>query len=194
MIVSYNNLRICGVDEVGRGCLAGPVAAAAVVLPKDYFNGEVRDSKRLNPKKRALIAADIHRNALSIGIGLVCNIIIDKIGILPSTKQAMHLAIARISVPYDLIIIDAISLNNLSTPHIHPFKADDTYFEAACASIVAKVYRDSLMEQLDEIYPEYGFASHKGYGTVAHCKVLKDNGITPLHRRSFLKNRDNESV
>jgi ribonuclease HII len=187
MIASYRDMRICGVDEVGRGCLAGPVVACAVVLPRDYFNSDIKDSKKLTAKKRSILAADIYKNALSVGMGVVCNKIIDKIGIFPSTKQAMHLSIARITAFYNIIIIDAVELNNLSAPHIHPFKADDTYFEVACASILAKVYRDSLMDGLDALYPKYGFASHKGYGTPAHYKAIKENGFTLLHRRSFLK-------
>ncbi|MDR2104434.1 MAG: ribonuclease HII [Deferribacteraceae bacterium] len=185
-------MRICGVDEVGRGSLAGPVAAAAVVLPKDYFNRDVRDSKKLSPKKRALLAADIRKNALSIGIGLVCSKIIDKIGIAASTKQAMHISIAQITAFYNFIIIDAVKLNNLPVAYIHPFKADDEYFEVACASIVAKVYRDSLLENLDGLFPNYGFARHKGYATKAHYEALKENGVTPFHRLSFLRNFEAE--
>jgi ribonuclease HII len=187
MIVSYNNLHICGVDEVGRGCLAGPVLAAAVVLPKDYYNKDVKDSKKLTAGMRTRLADEIRANALSVGIGMVCSAVIDKIGILCSTKQAMHMAIAQIAAPFELVIIDAVSLNNLPAPHIHPFKADDTYFEVACASIVAKVYRDTLMSRLDDVYPDYGFAAHKGYGTAAHYEALKTKGFTPIHRRTFLK-------
>jgi ribonuclease HII len=187
MIASYNNMLICGVDEVGRGCLAGPVLAAAVVLPKDYYNKEVKDSKKLSAGTRERLADEIRANALSVGIGIVCSAIIDKIGILSATKQAMHMAIAQITAAFELVIIDAVSLNNLPAPHIHPFKADDTYFEVACASILAKVYRDDLMARLDGIYPDYGFAAHKGYGTAAHYEALKLKGFTPIHRRSFLK-------
>jgi ribonuclease HII len=188
MIVAYNGKRICGVDEVGRGALAGPVAAAAVICSEGYFNADVRDSKKLSAKERSRLAEEIRENALGVGVGVVCNIIIDKIGIVAATKQAMHMAIAAVSAPCDLIIIDAVSLNNLPVPHIHPFKADDTYFETACASIIAKVYRDSLMCRLADIYPAYGFDAHKGYGTAAHRATLRKDGATPLHRRTFIKN------
>jgi ribonuclease HII len=178
---------VAGIDEVGRGCLAGPVVACAVVLPPDYNNPDITDSKKLTAVKRLRLDAEIRKNALSIGLGVVCSLLIDKIGIVPATKQAMQLALARLSVNCEQIIIDAVPLNNLPCPSISPFKADLNYQCVGAASIVAKVYRDGLMDKLAALYPAYGWESNKGYGTKAHIDALQTVGRCPLHRRSFIK-------
>jgi ribonuclease HII len=181
------NVAVCGIDEVGRGSLAGPVVAGAVVLDHDYINSDIKDSKQLTAKKRQELNGIIWQNAVSIGIGVVCNILIDKIGIIKSTKQAMQLALSQIDAKYDLIIVDALHLNNLDIDEIHPFKADEMYTAVSAASIVSKVYRDNLMIKLDYIFPCYCFAGNKGYGTKEHIYALKKSGPSPLHRRTFVR-------
>ncbi|MDR2884084.1 MAG: ribonuclease HII [Deferribacteraceae bacterium] len=176
---------IAGVDEVGRGALAGPVVACAVILPPDYVNLEIKDSKKLSARKRERLAVEIQKNAIAIGIGVVCNILIDKIGIVPATKQAMHMAIIRLGTPCDKIIVDAVALNNLPCPHEHPYKADDLYPCVSAASIVGKVYRDALMVKLATVSPAYQWDKNKGYGSAAHIAAIKDVGLSPLHRRTF---------
>lgn len=176
-----------GVDEVGRGCLAGPVVACAVVLPPDYVNPDIKDSKKLSAKKREALDLDIRANAVSFGLGVVCAGLIDAMGIVPATRQAMHLALAELSVPCSQIIIDAVRLNNLPCPSIHPFKAEDKYLCVAAASIVAKVYRDRLMDTLHEQYPDYGFAKNKGYGAKDHTGALLGIGASPVHRKTFIR-------
>ncbi|GAB7141084.1 hypothetical protein RsTz2092_10450 [Deferribacterales bacterium RsTz2092] len=176
-----------GVDEVGRGSLAGPVVACAVILPLGYENPNIKDSKKLTAKKREHLNKLIREKAISVGIGVVSNEVIDSIGIVPATKQAMHEAIAQLNVVPTNIIIDAVELDNLPCPYIHPFKAEDKYICVAAASIVAKVYRDSLMARLAAIYPHYGWERNSGYGTKLHYQGITDYGLTPLHRRSFLK-------
>ena len=178
---------IAGVDEVGRGAFAGPVVACAVVLPPDYVNVAITDSKKLSAKKRALLDIEIRKNALAIGIGAICSLLIDKIGIVPATKQAMQLAINRLGRSCDQIIIDAVPLNNLACPSISPYKADLNYMCVGAASIVAKVHRDKLMADLAKLYPAYGWERNAGYGTATHIAALKSNGKTPLHRKSFIK-------
>ncbi|MDR2869945.1 MAG: ribonuclease HII [Deferribacteraceae bacterium] len=179
---------VAGIDEVGRGCLAGPVVACAVILPDDYNNVEIKDSKKLSAKKRELLYDIILANALAVGLGVVCNKLIDTIGIVPATKQAMHYALTRLSLQPSEIVIDAVSLNNLPCPHIHPFKAEDSYQCVAAASIVAKVYRDRLMSRLAPLYPVYGWGSNKGYGSQQHMNAIREHGHTELHRLSFIKN------
>ncbi len=177
---------IAGVDEVGRGCLAGPVVACAVALPDDYFNPDVKDSKQLSAKKREALDKIIRREALAIGIGVVCNALIDRIGIASATKQAMQAAVTRIDIPCDLIIIDAVGLNNLPCPSMHPCKADSMYLCVSAASIVAKVYRDALMDDMAELFPGYGWESNKGYGSKIHLEQIRRLGPTILHRRTFI--------
>lgn len=206
---------IVGIDEVGRGCLAGPVVAAACLLPSDYKNEQIKDSKKIAFKKRELLDETIRYHAISIGIGVVCNVMIDKINILQATKQAMHLALNNLTNPksknnninisynsdgnndnsdrsdtiihYDKIIIDSVKLNNISTPVLSEDKADDKYISVSAASIIAKVYRDRLMINLSKLYPEYGFERNFGYGTKIHTEAIKRYGFLPIHRLSFLK-------
>ncbi len=181
-------MRRAGIDEVGRGCLAGPVVACAVVLPEDFADERIIDSKKLSAKKRNILAKLIKENALSYGMGVVCSEIIDRINILRSTKQAMHMALNALQCSFDEVVTDAVALNNIEVKHIHPSKAEDKYIEVAAASILAKVYRDSMMENFHYRYEVYNWFSNKGYGTKDHISAIKKYGITPIHRRSFLKN------
>jgi ribonuclease HII len=186
---SFDMELLAGVDEVGRGSFAGPVVACAIILPIDYTNPDIKDSKKITSiKKREKLSAEIYENAIAIGLGVVCSTLIDRIGIVPATKQAMHMAIARLSAPPDRIIIDAVALNNLPCPSESPQKAEDQYQCVAAASIVGKVYRDRLMDRLHETYPTYGWNSNKGYGSAAHIAAIKSIGVSPLHRMSFLGN------
>lgn len=181
-------MNIAGMDEVGRGCLAGPVVAAAVVLPENFYHPGIKDSKKLSPKKRGEMLLIIKQNALSIGIGVVCNSTIDKINILNATKEAMHKALSHLNATYGKLIIDAVKLNNMNVDYIHPNGADSDFIQVSAASIVAKVYRDSLMAYLSNLYPLYGWEKNMGYGTKIHTEAIKKYGATELHRKSFLKN------
>ncbi len=180
---------IAGIDEVGRGCLAGPVVTCAIVFENGFYDSRIKDSKKLSQKKREELYPFIIKNAISYGLGVVCPIIIDKINILNATKHAMHLSLSRLKCNYDKLIIDALPLKNINNKeYIHPNKADDTYIEVAAASIIAKVYRDNLMTRLAKLYPNYAFEKHKGYGTKAHIEAIKKFGITEIHRKTFVKN------
>lgn len=177
-----------GVDEVGRGCLAGPVVACAVVMPEDFIDARIIDSKKLSAKKRNILVKTIKENALSYGFGVICSIVIDRINIVRSTKQAMHLAINNLNCNFSEVITDAVALNNLNVKHLHPFRAEDKFIEVAAASILAKVYRDSLMENYHYSYEQYNWFANKGYGTKEHREAILKYGATPIHRRSFIKN------
>jgi ribonuclease HII len=177
-----------GVDEVGRGCLAGPVVACAVILPENFNDTRIIDSKKISAKKREILSKLLKEESLAYGFGIVCSNIIDNINIVKATKQAMHLAIQKLNHIFDEIVTDAVPLKNLNRPHIHPFKAEDKYREVAAASILAKVYRDKLMENFHYKYDVYNWFSNKGYGTKEHIVAIKKYGITPIHRKSFLKN------
>lgn len=179
---------IAGMDEVGRGCLAGPVVAAVVILPNGFTDSRIKDSKKLSALKRELLNDVIYENAVDFGIGVVCPLIIDKINILNASKQAMHIALSKLKVNYDRLIIDAVKLNNIDKPFIHPNKADDTYIQVSAASIIAKVYRDKLMKNLSQKFPEFAWEKNAGYGTKAHIEAVKEYGYTFLHRKTFLKN------
>lgn len=179
---------VAGVDEVGRGCLAGPVVSAAVVLPSDFYDSRIKDSKKLSAKKREELFPFICSNAVSYGFGVVCPLIIDKTNILRAVKQAMHSALSKLTCDYDKLIVDAVGLNHIDKDFIHPAKADDTFIQVSSASIIAKVYRDRLMVNLSKIYPEFKWEKNAGYGTKEHIEAVKKYGITPVHRRSFLKN------
>ena len=180
---------ICGIDEAGRGPLAGPVVVGAVILPKDSFIDGVNDSKKISEKKREKVYEQIIENAISYSVGIVDEEGIDEINILNATKLALTTAIKGLEVKPDLILVDA--LNNIDTcgiPYKSIIKGDANEYSIAAASIIAKVTRDRIMQQWDEIYPEYGFAKHKGYGTAAHIQVIKEKGPCKIHRRSFIKN------
>lgn len=178
----------CGVDEVGRGCLAGPVVAAAVVFPKEHIPiKNVRDSKKLTPKMRAEIYDLILNDASDFGIGLVTATEIDEIGIAPATKKAMKLAIDSLSRIPDVVLIDALYLDDITITQKSIIKGDESVYSISAASIIAKVYRDAVVSGFDNIYPEYGFSSHKGYGTKKHYNAITCYGITDEHRKTFLK-------
>ena len=176
---------IVGVDEAGRGPLAGPVYAAAVLFPSSFSNEEINDSKKLSEKKREELFSLITENALGYGIASMSAEKIDEFNIYEATKRCMKKAISMIKVPYDLIITDAMKLS-LPTKVVAMVKGDAQCLNVAAASILAKVSRDRYMEELDKKYPQYGFAKHKGYGTAFHLEAIKKYGpIEGIHRKSF---------
>ena len=178
---------ICGVDEVGRGPLAGPVVAGAVILPKDCRILYINDSKKLSAKKREELSREIHEQAIAIGIGLSTQERIDEINILQATYEAMRKAIDSLSVTPSLLLNDAVTIPKVNIPQVAIVKGDARSISIGAASIVAKVYRDKMMEEYDSMYPGYSFASNKGYGSKEHIEALRSLGPCPLHRRSFLK-------
>ena len=178
---------ICGVDEVGRGPLAGPVVAGAVILPKDCRILYINDSKKLSAKKREELSAEIQEKAIAVGIGLSTQDRIDEINLLQATYEAMRKAIASLSVEPSLLLNDAVTIPAVGIPQVAIVKGDARSISIGAASIVAKVYRDRMMEEYDKMYPGYGFASNKGYGSKEHIEALHRMGPCPLHRRSFLK-------
>lgn len=178
---------IAGIDEVGRGPLAGPVVAAAVVLPPDFSVLGVDDSKKLTEKKREELYILIIENALAYGIGIVDNNVIDEINILEATKLAMKQAVEELSEKPEYILIDALTLKDVSIPQRGIIKGDSLSLSIAAASIVAKVTRDRIMDGYHKEYPHYAFDSNKGYGTKAHYEGLDCHGLCKLHRKSFLK-------
>ena len=178
---------ICGVDEAGRGPLAGPVCAAAVILPRDLQIPGLTDSKKLTDKKRRELFPVIQEQAVAYGIGLASEQEIDEINILQATFLAMRRALDQLSVRPDLALIDGNRETDFGLPVKTVVKGDSLSANIAAASILAKVTRDNIMIQLSEQYPEYGFEIHKGYGTKAHYAALTEHGASPVHRRSFLK-------
>ena len=178
---------ICGIDEAGRGPLAGPVSVACVIMPLDDMIDGINDSKKLSEKKREYLYETILDKAISYSIVLVDNREIDRINILEATKQAMREAVSKLNVSPDLVLIDAVKLN-CGYPERSIIKGDATSYNIASASILAKVTRDRLMREYDEKYPEYQFEKNKGYGTRAHIDALKTYGPTKIHRKSFIGN------
>lgn len=177
---------IVGVDEAGRGPLCGPVVAACCILPRDYKNEHINDSKKLSEKKRGIAYKEIIENALDYGIGIVDAKRIDEINIYEATKEAMHIAISKLKISYDLILTDAMKLQNEKVEVIPLIKGDAKCECIAAASIIAKVTRDHILEEYDEKYPQYGFKSHKGYGTKKHIEAIKQYGIIKdFHRESY---------
>lgn len=177
---------IVGVDEAGRGPLAGPVVAAAVIFARTYKNKDINDSKQISEKKREELFEEIKNNALAIGVGIVDAEAIDRINIYEATKVAMKEAIKNLNHEFDLILTDAMKLENQKTPVIDIIKGDAKAFPIAAASIIAKVTRDHMMDELGKKYPEYGFEVHKGYGTKRHMDALKEFGpIKGVHRYSY---------
>ena len=177
---------IVGVDEAGRGPLAGPVVAAAVIFARTYINKEINDSKQISEKKREELFNVIKENALAIGVGIVDAETIDRINIYEATKVAMKEAIKNLNHDYDLILTDAMKLENQKVPVIDIIKGDAKALPIAAASIIAKVTRDRIMDELGKQYPEYGFEVHKGYGTKRHMDALKQFGpIEKIHRYSY---------
>ena len=179
---------ICGIDEVGRGPLAGPVVAAAVILPKDCDILYINDSKKLSEKKREMLYDEIMEKAVAVGIGVVSPERIDEINILQATYEAMREAISKLSVQPDLLLNDAVKIPGVDLQQVSIIKGDAKSASIGAASIIAKVTRDRMMVEYDSIFPEYGFASNKGYGTAAHIAALKEVGPTSIHRRSFIGN------
>ena len=190
---------IAGIDEAGRGPLAGPVVVAGVIMPKDSMIEGVNDSKKISEKKRERIYEVIINEAIAYGVGIVSQTDIDRINILNATKMGLRLAIKDIEEDLkkkkrsfekpDIILVDALTkIDTDNIPYKSIIKGDAKSYSIAAASIVAKVTRDRIMRQWDEVYPMYGFEKHKGYGTAAHIKAIKEYGLCPLHRRSFVKN------
>ena len=179
---------ICGIDEVGRGPLAGPVVAGAVILPKDCDILYLNDSKQLSEKKREELYSVIMERAVSVGLGYVSPERIDQINILQATYEAMREAISKLDPLPDLLLNDAVTIPDVDIRQVPIIKGDAKSVSIAAASIVAKVTRDRLMVEYDKVYPEYGFASNKGYGAQIHLDALKKYGPTPIHRRTFIKN------
>lgn len=179
---------ICGIDEVGRGPFAGPVVAAAVILPKDHPILYLNDSKKLSEKKREQLYDTIMEEAVATGIGMVGPERIDEINILQATYEAMRMAIGKLRVAPDLLLNDAVTIPEVDVKQVPIIKGDAKSVSIAAASIIAKVTRDRLMVQFDEQFPGYDFASNKGYGTKAHIEGLKELGPCPIHRMSFIKN------
>ena len=175
---------ICGIDEAGRGPLAGPVVAGAVVLPKGCRILYVNDSKKLSEKKRDELFDVIKEEALSYGIGIVSPERIDEINILQATYEAMREAVNKLSVKPDILLNDAVTIPGIDVKQIPIIKGDAKSLSIASASILAKVTRDRLMTEYDSLYPEYGFARHKGYGTKVHIEAIKEYGPCPIHRRT----------
>ncbi len=179
---------ICGIDEVGRGPLAGPVVAGAVILPKDCDILYLNDSKKLSEKKREELYDEIMEKAVATGIGIVGPQRIDEINILQATYEAMRIAISNLKVQPDLLLNDAVTIPEVTTKQVPIIKGDAKSASIAAASIIAKVTRDRLMVQYDEVLPGYEFASNKGYGSATHIKAIKEQGPTPIHRETFIKN------
>ncbi|MGN1267156.1 MAG: ribonuclease HII [Dorea sp.] len=179
---------ICGIDEVGRGPLAGPVVAGAVILPKDDPILYLNDSKKLSEKKREALYDEIMEKAVATGIGIVSPARIDEINILQATYEAMRMAIKNLKVRPDLLLNDAVTIPEVDIPQIPIIKGDAKSISIAAASIIAKVTRDRLMVEYDKVLPGYDFASNKGYGTKAHIAGLKEQGPSPIHRATFIKN------
>ncbi len=178
---------ICGIDEVGRGPLAGPVVAGAVILPKDCDILYLNDSKQLSEKKREELYDIIMEKAVSVGLGYVAPERIDEINILQATYEAMREAISKLSPQPDILLNDAVTIPKVTIKQVPIIKGDAKSVSIAAASIVAKVTRDRLMVQYDSVFPEYGFASNKGYGAAMHIEALRKYGPTPIHRRSFIQ-------
>lgn len=185
---------ICGIDEVGRGPLAGPVVAAAVILPKDCTILYINDSKQLSEQKREELFDQIMEQAVSVGIGVVSHERIDEINILQATYEAMRQAVGKLSVTPDLLLNDAVTIPELPMKQIPIIKGDAKSISIAAASIIAKVTRDRMMVELSKFYPEYGFDGNKGYGSAVHIQALKKIGPCKIHRKTFIKNFTGEAV
>lgn len=179
---------VCGIDEVGRGPLAGPVVAGAVILPKDCQILYINDSKKLSAKKREELYDIIMEQAVAVGIGMVSPQRIDEINILQATYEAMREAIHNLKVTPDILLNDAVTIPEVDIRQVPIIKGDAKSISIGAASIIAKVTRDRLMEEYDSILPEYGFAANKGYGSAAHIAALKEYGPSLIHRKTFIKN------
>lgn len=180
---------IAGVDEAGRGPIAGPVVAAAVIFDPDYINDEINDSKKLSEKQRRKVYFEILDNAIAYGVGIVNVEEIDKINILEATKKAMKQAVTNLKISADYVLIDAVELD-LDVYSKSIIKGDEQSISIAAASIVAKVTRDEIMKEFSHIYPKYSFEKHKGYLTKEHRELLKKHGPSPIHRKTFAPVKD----
>lgn len=180
---------IAGIDEAGRGPLAGPVVVGIAIMKPDSFIEGVNDSKKISEKKREIIYEQIISEALDWSVGIVDQNEIDEINILNATKKALHMAIENLKVKPDRILVDALEhIDTCKIPYTSIIKGDAKIYSISAASIIAKVTRDRMMQEYDEIYPEYGFKSHKGYGTAKHIEAIKAYGPCLLHRQTFIKN------
>ena len=180
---------ICGIDEAGRGPLAGPVVVASVIMPENSMIEGVNDSKKVSEKKREKLYDLILSEAISYGVGIIGQDEIDEINILNATKKGLTISLQELTQKPDLIIVDALNnIDTLGTQYESIIKGDAKCYSIGAASIIAKVTRDRIMREWDTIYPQYGFAQHKGYGTKMHMQAIREYGLTPIHRRSFTKN------
>ncbi len=180
---------IAGIDEAGRGPLAGPVVVCAIIMPRDSMIEGVNDSKKVSEKKREVLYDKIIEECISYGIGIVNQDEIDEINILNATKKAVNMAVKNLKTRPDLILVDALTnIDTLGIPYKSIIKGDAKEYSIAAASIIAKVTRDRIMRDWDEVYPEYGFSEHKGYGTAKHIAKIKEIGPCMLHRKTFIKN------
>ncbi len=180
---------ICGIDEAGRGPLAGPVVVASVIMPADSMIEGVNDSKKVSEKKREKLYEEIIENAISYSVGIVDQKEIDRVNILNATKAGLTESIKGLEVKPEMILVDALTgIDTCGIPYQSIIKGDAKSYSIAAASIIAKVTRDRIMRQWHEVYPEYNFIQHKGYGTAAHIAAIKEYGLCPLHRLSFVKN------
>lgn len=180
---------IAGIDEAGRGPLAGPVVVGCVILPENSFIEGINDSKKVSEKKREKLYDDIINEAIAWSVGIVDQTEIDEINILNATKKALTMAIQNLEVKPERILVDALEhIDTCGIPYTSIIKGDAKNYSIAAASIIAKVTRDRIMYEWDKVYPEYGFASHKGYGTAKHIEAIKENGICMIHRKTFVKN------
>ena len=180
---------ICGIDEAGRGPLAGPVVVAGVIMPKDSMIEGVNDSKKVSEKKREKLYDVILEEAISYSVAIIGQDVIDDINILNATKQGVTKVVEELDVKPNLILVDALThINTKGIPYDSIIKGDAKCYNIAAASIIAKVTRDRIMRQWDEIYPQYGFINHKGYGTAKHIEAIKEYGPCPIHRKTFIKN------
>lgn len=178
---------ICGIDEAGRGPLAGPVVAGAVILPRDCRILYLNDSKKLSEKKRELLFDEIREKAVSFGVGVVGPGRIDEINILQATYEAMREAISQLDPVPEILLNDAVTIPGVEVFQVPVIKGDTKSVSIAAASVLAKVTRDRMMVEYDVLYPEYCFRKHKGYGTAAHIQAIKEHGPCPIHRRTFIK-------
>ena len=181
--------KICGIDEAGRGPLAGPVVVASVIMPADSMIEGVNDSKKVSEKKREALYDKIIEEAISYGVAIIGQDEIDEINILNATKKGLTMSLKELTVKPDLILVDALEhIDTMGIPYESIIKGDAKCYSISCASIIAKVTRDRIMREWDKVYPEYNFAQHKGYGTAKHIESIKQYGLCPIHRRSFTKN------
>ena len=186
---------ICGIDEAGRGPLAGPVVVASVIMPRDSIIEGVNDSKKVSEKKREELYEIITNEAISYSVGIIDEKEIDEINILNATKKGLTKSLQELEVKPDLILVDALEkIDTLKIPYLSIIKGDAKAYSIAAASIIAKVTRDRIMRMYDEVYPQYGFIKHKGYGTKEHMEAIKKFGPSPIHRKTFIKNIKGEQL